>query len=101
VESSTGIESISPEQNRADITVEVNQLWEPNHENMQQVGLLTDGEDAIRFTSWKNHEVKQVHQGSIYSIEYASVREYEGNKEKYKGNPELVLDSYTEIERVD
>ena len=94
------ISDISTDDERAHLTVEVNQLWEPNHENMQQVGLLTDENDAIRFTSWKNNEVKQVQEGATYSIEYASVREYQGNNDKYKGNPELVLDTYTEIESV-
>jgi hypothetical protein len=45
--------------------------------------------------------VKQLQEGATYRIEYASVREYQGNNDKYKGNPELVLDTYTEIERVE
>jgi hypothetical protein len=87
------ISDISTTQDRTHITAEVNQLWDPNHKNMQQVGLLTDGDDAIKFTSWMNHEVKQVQEGNEYEIQYASVDEYEGD-------PQLEFDTYTEIERV-
>jgi hypothetical protein len=89
--SDDGIENISPEDDRADLTAEVNQLWDPNHENIQQTGLLVDGDDAIKFTSWKNNGVKQLQEGNTYRIEYASVDEYEGD-------PQLELDTYTEIE---
>lgn len=88
------VADISTDEDRTQITAEVNQLWEPNHDNIQQVGLLHDGGDAIKFTSWKNHEVKQVQEGVAYTIEYASVDEY-------KGDAQLELDSYTEIERVE
>ncbi len=88
------VSEVSTRQERAHLTAEVNQLWDPNHENIQQVGLLHDGDDAIKFTSWKNHEVKQVQEEVTYFIEYASVDEYEGE-------PQLELDTYTEIERVD
>jgi hypothetical protein len=88
-----GVESISTSQERATVTAQVVKLWDPNHENMQQVGLLHDGDDKIKFTSWKTHEVKQVQEGTTYRIDYASVTEYEGD-------PQLELDTYTEIERV-
>jgi len=91
-ESDSGISDISTNQERVDLTAEVNQLWEPNHEDMQQVGLLTDDNGKIKFTSWKSHEVKQVQEGKTYQIQYASVDEYEGD-------PQLTLDTYTEIER--
>jgi len=87
------IGDISTDEDRTRLTAEVRELWDPNHDNMQQVGLLTDGDDAIRFTSWKNHEVRQVQEGSEYTIEYASADEYEGK-------PQLELDTYTEVERV-
>jgi hypothetical protein len=87
------ISEISTTQQRTQITAEVDQLWDPNHDSMQQVGLLTDGDDAIKFTSWKNNEVKQVQEGTTYEIRYASVDEYEGE-------PQLELDTYSEIQRV-
>jgi len=88
--SDDGISDVSTDENRTDVTAEVNQLWDPNHENIQQTGLLVDGDDKIKFTSWKSHEVKQVQEGERYEIQYASVTEYEGD-------PQLKLDTYTEI----
>ncbi|MDY7081592.1 MAG: HNH endonuclease, partial [Halobacteria archaeon] len=54
------VEDISTDYERVGLTAEVDQLWEPNTDKMQQVGLLSDGDDKIKFVSWKNNEVKQV-----------------------------------------
>ena len=85
--------NITTDHERAHVTADVNRLWNPNHEDQQQVGLLDDSDDRIRFTSWKTDEVKQVQEGNTYDIQYARVGEYEGD-------PQLTLDTYTEIERV-
>lgn len=87
------VSNISTDQERTHLTIEVDQLWDPNSHKMQQVGLLTDGDDKIKFVSWKSHEVKQVQEGATYEIRYASVDQYEGESQ-------LELDTYTEIERV-
>ncbi|MCX2818461.1 hypothetical protein EGH25_03720 [Haladaptatus sp. F3-133] len=88
-----GMSNITTDHERAHVTADVNRLWNPNHEDQQQVGLLDDSDDRIRFTSWKTDEVKQVQEGNTYDIQYARVGEYEGD-------PQLTLDTYTEIERV-
>lgn len=92
-----GISNISTTHERAHVTAEVDQLWDPNTDGIRQVGLLRNGEETIKFISWKDSKVKPLREGGTYRIEYASVEEYRG---KYDSDVQLNLDTYTEIESV-
>jgi len=87
------ISDISGVENRVTVEVEVSQLWEPYSESMQQVGLISDGTENIKFVSWKGNDVTQVEEGIEYLIEYASV-------DTYEGDPEIELDTFTEVSKV-
>lgn len=92
-----GISNISIAYERAHLAAEVDQLWTPNNDAIQQVGLLRNNDEVMKFISWKQDDVNQVREGKIYRIEYASIENYKG---KYDGNTQLKLDNYTEIEPI-
>ena len=60
------------------VRAKVVQEWEPTHDRMLQSGLLSDETGTIRFVIWKEPGKEQLEVGSVYSVFYALVDEYNG-----------------------
>lgn len=60
------------------IRAKVIQEWEPSHERMLQSGVLGDESATIKFVIWKEPGREKLTVGSVYSVYYASVDEFNG-----------------------
>ncbi len=60
------------------VRVKVVQEWEPSHERMLQTGLLGDETGTVKFTIWREEGKEKLVPGSVYSIYYALVDEFNG-----------------------
>jgi len=60
------------------VRVKVVQEWESSHERMLQSGILGDETGTVRFTIWKEEGKEKLVPGSVYSIYYALVDEFNG-----------------------
>ena len=60
------------------LRVKVVQEWEPSHERMLQTGLLGDETGTVKFTIWREEGKEKLVPGSVYSIYYALVDEFNG-----------------------
>lgn len=54
------------------------QEWEVNHDRMLQSGLLGDESGTVKFVIWKEEGKERLVPGTVYSIYYALVDEYQG-----------------------
>ena len=54
------------------------QEWEVSHDRMLQSGLLGDESGTIKFVLWKDDGRERLVPGTVYSIYYAVVDEYQG-----------------------
>jgi replication factor A1 len=61
------------------VRIKVLEEWEPRHERMLQTGLAGDESGTIRFTTWREEGKEKLSPGSVYSIYYALVDEFNGN----------------------
>ncbi|OPY39183.1 MAG: replication factor A [Methanoregula sp. PtaU1.Bin051] len=62
----------------ASVRVKVMQEWESSHERMLQSGILGDESGTIKFVIWKEPGKEKLAVGSVYTIYYATVDEYNG-----------------------
>jgi replication factor A1 len=60
------------------IRAKVIQEWDTSHERMLQSGLLGDETGTIRFVIWKEPGREKLAPGSVYTIFYAQVEEFNG-----------------------
>jgi replication factor A1 len=60
------------------VRAKVVQEWEPTHDRMLQSGLLGDETGTIKFVIWKELGKERLEVGSVYSVFYALVDEYNG-----------------------
>ncbi|HRX33745.1 MAG TPA: nucleotide-binding protein [Methanoregulaceae archaeon] len=60
------------------VKAKVIQEWDSTHERMLQSGLLGDESGTIKFVIWRDGDVEKLTPGSVYSIYYALVDEYQG-----------------------
>ena len=60
------------------VRAKVVQEWETTHDRMLQSGLLADETGTIKFVIWKEPGKERLEVGSVYSIFYALVDEYNG-----------------------
>lgn len=77
-----------------DIEAEVDQLWEPNTDSIAQVGLLSDDDETLKFTSWTKSELPEVEEDQTYRFSNVVTNEYDGS---YSVN----LNSNTSIEQIE
>lgn len=63
------------------ITIEatVVQLWDPLTESMDQVGLLGDETDTIKFTKWDDSGLQALEEGQSYRFESVVTDEFDGS----------------------
>lgn len=54
------------------------QEWEVSHERMLQSGLLGDESGTVKFVIWKEEGKERLNPGTVYSVYYALVDEYQG-----------------------
>jgi replication factor A1 len=54
------------------------QEWEASHDRMLQSGLLGDESGTIKFVIWKEEGKERLVPGTVYSVYYALVDEYQG-----------------------
>jgi replication factor A1 len=62
----------------ASVRAKVVQEWESTHERMLQSGLLGDETGTIKFVIWKEPGKERLAMGSVYSIFYCQVDEFNG-----------------------
>jgi replication factor A1 len=75
----TPVEEIDADNEWHDLRVEVIQLWDPNSDQMEQVGLIGDKSDVIKFTLWKDTEgIPSLENGNTYHIRNVVTDEYNG-----------------------
>ena len=60
------------------VRAKVIQEWDASHERMLQSGLLGDESGTIKFVIWKEPGKEKLAVGSVYSIFYAQVDEFNG-----------------------
>jgi len=77
--------------NEVDIEGTIETLWEPSSPAIQQVGLIADGTDKIKFTSWKKSDPKIVQEGE-------TVRMYGVKKNWYDGRCSVAVTYHSRIE---
>ncbi len=54
------------------------QEWEASHDRMLQSGLLGDESGTVKFVIWKEEGKERLVPGTVYSVYYALVDEYQG-----------------------
>jgi len=54
------------------------QEWEVSHDRMLQSGLLGDESGTVKFVIWKEEGKERLNPGTVYSVYYALVDEYQG-----------------------
>jgi len=62
----------------AGVRAKVIQEWDASHERMLQSGLLGDETGTVKFVIWKEPGKEKLAVGSVYSIFYAQVDEFNG-----------------------
>jgi hypothetical protein len=75
-----------------EVTVEgtLEQLWEPSHPSISQVGLLADETGRTKLTSWKKSEQPWIDEGE-------RVRIYDAAVSWYNGRPSIALTSRSRV----
>lgn len=61
------------------LEIQVDELWEPNHEDIVQVGLIGDDSGSNKFTAFGNQENFNLEEGKSYRIEGALTDEWNGD----------------------
>ncbi len=74
VPSTTKISDLKP--GIGSVRAKVVQEWEASHERMLQSGILGDESGTVKFVIWKEPGKEKLAVGSVYTIYYASVEEY-------------------------
>jgi len=54
------------------------QEWEVSHDRMLQSGLIGDETGTVKFVIWKEEGKERLNPGTVYSIYYALIDEYQG-----------------------
>ncbi|MDZ7701644.1 MAG: DNA-binding protein [Halobacteriales archaeon] len=65
-------------QREIDIEGTVVKLWKPSHPSIQQVGLLKDETERIKFTAWKKSKVPRVEEGEQVRFRNVAMNWYRG-----------------------
>jgi hypothetical protein len=56
----------------------IDQLWEPSHPRIAQVGLIADDTDRTRFTAWRRSEPRIVEEGEHVRLRCVQKNWYQG-----------------------
>ena len=77
-----------------EVTAKVVELWEPNAESIDQVGLIGDETGTVKFTKWAKSDLPELEEGTVYRLDTVVTDEYEGRFS-------VKLNSATTIEALD
>jgi len=72
------IDGITESNKWINLRAKVVQLWESEHESIDQVGLVGDETGTIKFVKWTKSELSPLEEGKSYSFENLTTDEYEG-----------------------
>ena len=71
------IDSINESNKWVNLRAKVVQLWESEHESIDQVGLVGDETGTIKFVKWAKSELPSLEEGKSYSFENLTTDEFE------------------------
>jgi len=70
---------INQDEQWVDVTVKVDQLWEPKSDSVGQVGLVGDESGKTKFISWAKSDVPELEEGKSYKLTNVVTDEYQGD----------------------
>jgi len=70
---------INQDEQWVDVTVKVDQLWEPNSDSIAQVGLVGDESGKIKFVSFETSDLPEIKEGQSYELTNVVTDEYDGD----------------------
>ncbi len=71
------IDSINESNKWVNLRAKVTQLWESEHESIDQIGLIGDETGTIKFVKWAKSELPALVEGKSYSFENLTTDEFE------------------------
>lgn len=74
--------------------VKVLELWKPNHDSIDQVGLIGDETDVVKFVKWEDAPETQLVEDSVYVLDTAVT-------EIYEDDPQVILNKAVSISESD
>ena len=72
------VDRITKEGRWINLSAKVVQLWDSEHEAIDQIGLIGDGTGVIKFVKWTKAELPPIEEGKCYSFTNIVTDEYEG-----------------------
>ena len=72
------VDRITKEGRWINLNAKVVQLWDSEHEAIDQIGLIGDGTGIIKFVKWTKAELPPIKEGGCYSFTNIVTDEYEG-----------------------
>ena len=80
------------------LRAKVIQLWESEHESIDQIGVIGDETETIKFVKWAKSELSPLEEGKSYSFENLTTDEYEGKFGVQFGKNALINELDEDIE---
>ena len=71
------IDSITESNKWVNLRAKVTQLWDSEHESIDQIGLIGDETGTIKFVKWAKSELSPLEEGKSYSFENLTTDEFE------------------------
>ncbi len=71
------IDSINESDKWINLRAKVTQLWDSEHESIDQIGLIGDETGTIKFVKWAKSELPPLKEGKSYSFENLTTDEFE------------------------
>ena len=71
------IDSINESNKWVNLRAKVTQLWDSEHESIDQIGLIGDETGTIKFVKWAKSELSPLEEGKSYSFENLTTDEFE------------------------
>jgi len=71
------IDSINESNKWINLRAKVTQLWDSEHESIDQIGLIGDETGTIKFVKWAKSELPPIEEGKSYSFENLTTDEFE------------------------
>lgn len=88
------IASIDAPDKWVSLRAKVVQLWDSDHESIDQIGLMGDETGVIKFVKWAVSDLPSLEEGKSYSVENMTTDEYDGNMS-------VKMNKTTEIKELD
>ncbi|TFH47350.1 MAG: replication protein A [ANME-2 cluster archaeon] len=72
------VKDINAEENWVNLKVKVVQLWDNNHESVDQDGLMSDETGSVEFTKWANAGLPELKEGRNYQLKNVVTTRFQG-----------------------